>query len=209
METPEKTPPGGVKRVTVYASSSNGLADSYYDAAARLGTVLGQAGVEIVYGGGGVGLMRSMADQALAAGAHVHGVIPHFLNTVEHGHKSLSRLEVVSDMRERKFRMLVNSDAVVALPGGCGTFEEVFEVLTLKRLGDFLGPVVLVNTNRYFDRLVGMLEHSVREHFMSAKHLEMWTLVDEPETVFEAMRSASKWSSEARNFAAVRKTDDA
>ncbi|MFC1720296.1 TIGR00730 family Rossman fold protein [Pseudomonadota bacterium] len=198
-----------MKRVTVYASSSNALADSYYDAAARLGTVLGRAGVEIVYGGGGVGLMRSMADQALAAGAHVHGVIPHFLNTVEHSHKSLSRLEVVSDMRERKFRMLVNSDAVVALPGGCGTFEEVFEVLTLKRLGDFLGPIVLVNTNRYFDRLVGLLEYSVKERFMSGKHLEMWTLVDEPEAVFEAMRSASRWDSDARKFAAVRKPGDA
>ena len=205
METPVSTPPGGVKRVTVYASSSNALADCYYDAAARLGTVLGQAGVEIVYGGGGVGLMRSMADHAMAAGAHVHGVIPHFLNTVEHGHKTLSHLEVVSDMRERKRRMLVNSDAVVSLPGGSGTFEEVFEVLTLKRLGDFLGPVVLVNTNHYFDRLVGLLEYSVKERFMSAKHLEMWTVVDEPEAVFEAMHSASKWGSEAREYAAVRK----
>ena len=107
---------GTIKRVTVYASSSNALAKSYYDAAARLGTVLGQAGVDIVYGGGGVGLMRAMADKALEEGAHVHGVIPCFLNTVEHGHKSLSRLEVVSDMRERKHRMLADSDAVISLP---------------------------------------------------------------------------------------------
>jgi uncharacterized protein (TIGR00730 family) len=205
METPVNSPPSGVKRVTVYASSSNALAESYYDAAARLGTVLGQAGIEVVYGGGGVGLMRAMADHALAAGAHVHGVIPHFLNTVEHGHKNLSRLEVVGDMRERKHRMLVNSDAVVSLPGGSGTFEEVFEVLTLKRLGDFLGPVVLVNTNHYFDRLVDFLEHSVRENFMSEIHLKMWSLVDEPEAVFEAMHSASKWGREAREYAAVRK----
>jgi len=205
METPVNSPPTGVKRVTVYASSSDALAESYYDAAARLGTVLGQAGVEVVYGGGGVGLMRAMADHALAAGAHVHGVIPHFLNTVEHGHKNLSRLEVVDDMRERKHRMLVNSDAVVSLPGGSGTFEEVFEVLTLKRLGDFPGPVVLVNTNHYFDRLVDFLEHSVRENFMSEIHLKMWSLVDEPEAVFEAMHSASKWGREAREYAAVRK----
>lgn len=205
METPVNSPPSGVKRVTVYASSSNALAESYYDAAARLGTVLGQAGIEVVYGGGGVGLMRAMADHALTAGAHVHGVIPHFLNTVEHGHKNLSRLEVVGDMRERKHRMLVNSDAVVSLPGGSGTFEEVFEVLTLKRLGEFLGPVVLVNTNHYFDRLVDFLEHSVRENFMSEIHLKMWSLVDEPEAVFEAMHSASKWGREAREHAAVRK----
>lgn len=204
MGTPLKPAPDYIKRVTVYASSSNALAESYYDAAARLGAVLGAAGLEIVYGGGGVGLMRAMADQALAAGAHVHGVIPHFLNTVEHGHKSLSRLEVVADMRERKHRMIVDSHAVVSLPGGSGTFEELFEVLTLKRLGLFTGPIVLVNTNAYFDRFVEFLKHSVNERFMSELHLDMWSLVSEPEQVLEAMHMARAWSSAAREFAAVR-----
>ena len=197
--------PAQVQRVTVYASSSNALAESYYEAAARLGTVLGKAGLDIVYGGGGVGLMRAMADKALAAGAHVHGVIPGFLNTVEHGHQNLSQLDVVSDMRERKHRMLVDSDAVVTLPGGSGTFEEVFEVLTLKRLGAYLGPIVLVNTNNYFDRLVDFLNHSVNERFMSEMHLEMWSLVDEPEQVLDAMRSAKEWSRDARKFASMPK----
>jgi uncharacterized protein (TIGR00730 family) len=194
-----------ISRVTVYASSSNALADSYYDAAERLGGVLGEAGLDIIYGGGGVGLMRAMADRALAAGAHVHGVIPTFLNTVEHGHGSLSRLEVVADMRERKHRMLAGSDAVVSLPGGSGTFEEVFEVLTLKRLGLFLGPVVLVNTNGYFDRFVDFLEHSVSERFMADIHLEMWELVNEPEQVVEALLSSTPWAADAAKFAAVRK----
>ena len=197
--------PANVRRVTVYASSSNALADSYYDAASRLGRVLGGAGFDIVYGGGGVGLMRAMADNALEAGAHVHVVIPGFMNTVEHGHKSLSLLEVVEDMRERKHRMLVDSDAVISLPGGSGTFEEVFEVLTLKRLGLFLGPVVLVNTNHYFDRFVDFLEHSVSERFMSRQHLEMWSVIDEPEQVLDALHAATDWSSKAREFAAVRK----
>ena len=196
--------PPHIRRVTVYASSSNALAAGYYDAAARLGTVLGNAGLDIVYGGGGVGLMRAMADHALAAGAHVHGVIPHFLNTVEHGHKNLSRLEVVADMRERKHRMIADSHAVVSLPGGSGTFEELFEVLTLKRLGLFLGPVVLVNTNAYFDRFVDFLQHSVRERFMAEQHLGMWSLVDEPEQVLAAMHQAPAWSGDARDFAAVR-----
>ncbi len=200
----QKSPPK-VRRVTVYASSSNALADSYYDAAGRLGSILGSAGIDIVYGGGGIGLMRAMADNALEAGAHVHGVIPGFLNTVEHSHKNLSQLEVVDDMRERKHRMLVDSDAVVSLPGGSGTFEEVFEVLTLKRLGRFLGPVVLVNTNNYFDRFVGFLEHSVSERFMSQRHLEMWSMVDEPEQVLDALSSAKAWSSDAFKFAGVRR----
>ena len=196
--------PAGVRRVTVYASSSNALTANYYDAAGRLGEILGNAGMDIVYGGGGVGLMRAMADHALKEGAHVHGVIPDFLNTVEHGHKNLSHLEVVSDMRERKHRMLVDSDAVVTLPGGSGTFEELFEVLTLKRLGLFLGPVILVNTNRYFDRFIDLLEHSVKERFMQQQHLQMWSVVDQPEEVFDAMRSATGWSSVSRKFAAVR-----
>lgn len=197
--------PNHIQRVTVYASSSNALAESYYDAATRLGYVLGHAGLDIVYGGGGVGLMQRMADQALAAGAHVHGVIPEFLNTVEHGHKNLSQLEVVTDMRERKHRMIVDSDAVVSLPGGSGTFEEVFEVLTLKRLGQFTGPVILVNTNQYFDRFVEFLEHSVAERFMSELHLQMWSVVEEPEQVIQAMHTAMPWSREAHKFAAVRK----
>ena len=203
MDVSVQEAPAQVQRVTVYASSSNALAESYYDAAGRLGTVLGKAGVNIVYGGGGAGLMGAMANRALAEGAHVHGVIPDFLNTVEHGHQNLSQLEVVGDMRERKRRMLVDSNAVVSLSGGSGTFEEVFEVLTLKRLGYFLGPIVLVNTNSYFDRLVDFLEHSVSERFMSELHLEMWSIVDEPEQVFEAMLRATKWSRDARKFAAV------
>jgi uncharacterized protein (TIGR00730 family) len=196
--------PAGLRRVTVYASSSNALVDSYYEAASRLGAILGGAGLDIVYGGGGVGLMRAMADEALKSGAHVHGVIPDFLNTVEHGHKKLSRMEVVGDMRERKHRMLVDSDAVISLPGGSGTFEEVFEVLTMKRLGQFLGPVVLVNTNNYFDRMVDFLEHSVNEQFMSRLHLDMWSVVDEPEQVLDAITSAKQWSSEALSFASVK-----
>lgn len=205
MDIPINQEHGRTQRVTVYASSSSALADSYYDAAARLGTVLGKAGFTIVYGGGGVGLMGAMANNALAEGAHVHGVIPEFLNTVEHGHAGLSRLDVVEDMRERKHQMLLKSDAVVTLPGGSGTFEEVFEAITLKRLGDFLGPIVMVNTNNYFDRMVDFMAHSVSEKFMSERHLEMWSVVDQPEQVIEALQSARPWSRDERKFAAVRK----
>ena len=99
---------------------------------------------------------------------------------------------------------IADSHAVVSLPGGSGTFEEVFEVLTLKRLGLYLGPVVLINTRRYFDRFVDFLHHSVNERFMSDKHLQMWSVVDEPEQVLDAMHNAVRWSAAAREFAAVR-----
>ena len=196
--------PEHVKRVTVYASSSNGLADEYYEAAAMLGTVLGRAGLDVVYGGGGVGLMGAMADAALAEGAHVHGVIPGFLNTVEHGHQDLPRLDVVADMRERKQRMIENSDAVISLPGGSGTLEELFEVITLKRLGQFLGPIILLNTRDYYRRLNVFMTNAVDERFMSNRHLRMWSLVDEPEQILQAMHDAAEWSEDARQFAAVR-----
>lgn len=196
--------PEHIRRVTVYASSSNGLAAVYYDAAERLGSVLGRAGLDIVYGGGGVGLMGAMADRALAEGAHVHGVIPGFLNTVEHGHGKLPRLDVVADMRERKHRMIEDSHAVIALPGGSGTLEELFEVITLKRLGQFLGPILMLNTNGYYDRLDAFLRNAVRERFMSDRHLEMWSMVDEPEDVPRALHDAAEWSADARQFAAVR-----
>jgi uncharacterized protein (TIGR00730 family) len=199
----QKTP-RNISRVTVYASSSNGLAEAYYDAAARLGAVLGRAGLDIVYGGGGVGLMGAMADRALAEGAHVHGVIPGFLNTVEHGHGKLPRLDVVADMRERKQRMIEGSDAVISLPGGSGTLEELFEVITLKRLGQFLGPILLLNTNGYYERLDAFLRNAVRERFMSDRHLDMWSLVDEPEDVPLALEEAAEWGADARQFAAVR-----
>lgn len=193
-----------IRRVTVYASSSNALPEVYYDAAERLGGVLGRAGIGIIYGGGGVGLMGAMANRALAEGAPVRGVIPGFLNTVEHGHQGLSDLVVVDDMRERKRRMLDGSDAVVCLPGGSGTLEEVFEAITLKRLGQFLGPIVLLNTRGYYERLDAFLRHAVAERFMADRHLEMWTLVDTPEEVPQAFRAAPRWSAEARAFAAVR-----
>jgi len=195
--------PEHIRRVTVYASSSNGLDSVYYDAAEELGMRLGRAGLEIAYGGGGVGLMGAMANRALAEGAHVHGVIPGFLNTVEHGHDGLPSLDVVSDMRERKQRMIEGSNAVIALPGGTGTLEELLEVITLKRLGQFLGPVVLINTNGYYDRLADFLDNAVLERFMGKRHLDMWSLVENPSDVIQALHDAPAWSADARKFAAV------
>lgn len=191
------------QRVTVYAASSQALAPNYFDTAARLGRALAEAGHPIVYGGGGTGLMGAMADAALAAGGEVHGVIPEFLMNMEKGHHGLTSLDVVPDMRERKHRMLQNSCAVVTLPGGCGTFEEVFEAMTLKRLGQYFGPIVLVNSHGYYDLLLDFLRHSVRERFMAEAHLELWHSVEEPETVPEALGSLEPWSHDALKFAGV------
>ncbi|MGY6588311.1 MAG: LOG family protein [Wenzhouxiangella sp.] len=193
-----------IRRVTVYAASSQALESHYISAAERLGRCLAEAGIAIAYGGGSQGLMGAMADGALAAGGEIHGVIPEFLTHVEKGHQGLTSLDVVDTMHTRKARMLDNSDAVIALPGGCGTFEELFEVMTLKRLAQYLGPIVLVNTRGYYDELLSFLAHSVRERFMNKVHLDMWQSVDEPEQVIEALGVAPRWSQDHIRQASVK-----
>jgi len=189
--------------VTVYASSSAALKPVYYDAARRLGEILALAGKSIIYGAGGGGLMGAMADGALARGGAVYGVVPGFLQDLELTHRGLTGLEIVDDMRVRKHRMIEESDAVVTLPGGSGTYEELFETLTMKRLGQWLGPIIIVNTNGFYDGLLAFLGHSVEERFMGRSHLEMWSVVDEPEQVIEAIENARKWNSDALQFANV------
>jgi len=191
------------KRVTVYAASSQALAPEYFDVAARLGRALAVSGMPIAFGGGSTGLMGKLADAAIDAGGEIHGVIPKFLMDMEKGHQRLTSLEVVADMRVRKQMMLENSRAVVTLPGGCGTFEEVFEAMTLKRLGQYFGPIILVNTNGYYDLLLDFLRHSVREKFMNQAHLDLWHTVAQPEDVPEAIETAEPWSADALKFAGV------
>ena len=192
-----------IRRVTVYAASSQALHSDYISAAHRLGQTLARAGLVIVYGGGGHGLMGAMANAALTEGGEVHGVIPEFLTRIEQGHQKLTSMEVVPDMHTRKALLLEQSDAVIALPGGCGTFEELFEAMTLERLGQFLGPIILVNTAGYYDSLMQVLRHSVNEHFMSRIHLQMWQLVDEPEQALDALGKAAQWSASRIQQAAV------
>src|SRR5215510_7882841 len=148
-------------RICVYCASSQECDQVYHDAATDLGRRLAEARCTTVYGGGAVGLMGSLANGALAAGGEVVGIIPRFMTEIEWQHPGLASLEVVEDMRERKHRLLTGSDAVVALPGGCGTLEEMFEALTLKRLGLYFNPIVLVNTNDYYAPLRAFIERMV------------------------------------------------
>lgn len=192
-----------IKKIAVFAASSGAVAQSYHDAAADAGRALAQDCMSIVYGGGGTGLMGAIAQAALDAGSEVHGVVPRFLKDMEVSHTSLTSLTVVDDMRERKHLMLSQSGAVLALPGGCGTYEEVFEALTLKRLGQWLGPIVLLNTNGFYDRLSEFLQHAIAERFMAAQHADMWRVVNEPEQIIEALYNAPAWEADALQFATL------
>lgn len=189
--------------VAVYASSSAALDSVYYEAARRAGEVLAAAGKSIMYGAGGKGLMGAMADGALSGNARVFGVVPQFLQDLELTHRGLTSLKVVEDMRTRKQLMLENSQAVVTLPGGCGTYEELFEALTMKRLGQWKGPIVLLNTAGFYDRLIEFLEHSVAQRFMGDRHLELWSVVDEPEALVDALNNSQAWDEDALQFANV------
>src|SRR5262249_12534908 len=122
---------------------------------------------------------------------------------LEWGHPGLTELELVEDMRIRKHTMLARSQAAIALPGGCGTLEELLEAITLKRLGLYLNPIVLVNTRGFFDPLLELLEHAIREHFMDQRHARMWDVVAQPQQVPAALHGAAAWDAEARAFAAV------
>ncbi len=190
-------------RVLVFCASSRRCDDSYHALARELGTRLAKAGMRIVYGGGGVGSMGALADGALAAGGEVVGIQPRFMYELEWTHRGLTELHTVADMQERKRLMLASCDAVVALPGGSGTFEELFEVLTAKRLGLFCGPIVLVNQHAFFDLCVGLLDRCIEEGFMDARHRDMWQVVECVEDVIRAIDEAPGWSPQARRFAAL------
>lgn len=190
-----------IARVCVYCASSRRADPVYREAARALGRGLAEAGVEIAYGGGAIGSMGALADGALEAGGSVIGVLPRFMEELEWGHRGLSRLEVVNSMHERKAAMLAGADGVVALPGGCGTFEELLEAITWKRLGLFTAGIVLVNTRGFWDPLVAALGHAVDEGFMHEAHRTMWSVVSGPEGVLQALREAPPWSAEARRTA--------
>ena len=192
------------KNICVYCASSSACDTAYHDVARRLGGILAERGYSIIYGGGAVGSMGALADGAIASGGSIIGVLPKFMQELEWGHPRLTELRIVEDMRVRKHMMLSESDGVVALPGGSGTLEELFEALTLKRLGLYTKPIVLVNTRNYFAPLVDLLEHAIAERFMDRRHFEMWQLVDAPEDVPAALENAPPWSEAARGFAAVK-----
>lgn len=191
------------RAVCVYCASSRTAHPEYREAASRLGETLAVRGITVVYGGGGKGSMGALADGALSKGGRVIGILPRFMADLEWGHPGISELRLVEDMRTRKHMMLTGAQAAIALPGGCGTLEELFEAITLKRLGLFLGPIVLVNTRGFFRPLLQLLSHTVAEHFMDARHALMWQVVAEPEEVPDALERAPAWTAESRSFAAI------
>lgn len=189
------------RHVLVFCASSRSCDPAFHDAAAQLGRALADDGDTVVYGGGGVGSMGALADAAIDAGGRVVGIQPRFMRDLEWTHPKLSELILVDDMQQRKREMLSIADSVVTLPGGSGTFEELFEAITSKRLGLFRKPIIIVNQRGFFDDFLAMMQHSVNERFMHDEHLTIWQTVDVVDDVRRALRDAPEWSDRAIEFA--------
>lgn len=175
-----------MRRICVFAGSSVGARPEYADAARDLAAELVRRGIGLVYGGGSVGLMGVVADAALAKGGEVTGVIPRDLATRELAHPRLTDMRVVGSMHERKALMASLVDAFIALPGGLGTFEETFEVLTWSQLGIHRKPVGVLNVSGYFDGLLRMLAYAVRENFMKREYLGLLLFADTPGALLDS-----------------------
>lgn len=182
-----------MKRVTVYCASSSRIKPIYFDTTARLARLLVDNDYEVVFGGGSTGLMGKLADTVLEAGGRIKGIMPRFMHEVEWSHKGVTYFEYTDTMHERKAGLIRDTDGVVALPGGCGTFEELLEAITFKRLGLYDKPIVILNTDGFYDPLQTLLERSIEEQFMKPAHREMWRFVDEPEQVLELLNNPIPW----------------
>lgn len=173
--------------VCVFCGSGSGLNAVYSEDARKFGSLLAKSSVQLVYGGGNIGLMGKLADAVMQGGGKVTGVIPSFLLRREVGHRGITNLEVVDSMHQRKQRMADLADAFVALPGGWGTLEELAEILTWKQLGLISQPVFLLNTNRFFDPLFEQMRLMVREGFLRQGYFELLQIANTPEELLSML----------------------
>ena len=177
--------------VCVYCGSSANVAEPYRTAAEAVGRLLGRNRVQVIYGGGRVGLMGLVADAALAAGGEVVGIIPRHIEEMEVAHRGLTELHVVDSMHERKRMMAERAMAFVVLPGGLGTLDETFEILTWKQLGLHSRPIVLLDTNGYWGPLFAMIRHAAAENFIHPRHAQLFATASEVEDVLPMLAKSA------------------
>ena len=192
-----------LKNVCVYSASSTQIDPIYFQAADTLGRLLAQKGINLINGAGCLGLMARISDAALATGGTVTGIIPHFMVEQNWHHKGLTHLIETETMHERKRMMADLSDGIIALPGGCGTMEELLEIITWKQLGLYLKPIVILNTNGFYNPLLEMLERAIDQHFMRRQHGTIWQVAQTPDEALQLLYTTPIWSKDIRKFAAI------
>lgn len=180
---------------TIYCASSRKVDQKYFEATMALADELLTRNVRVIYGGGAVGLMGALADRYLEKGGKISGIIPEFMVKVEWAHPQVADMHIVHDMHERKKKLIEGTDAVIALPGGTGTLEELSEVITLKRLGKFSRPIIMLNTDGFYTPLDNFLTKMADEKFLSQEHLDMWKLIDEPSKFWSVYENFPDWGS--------------
>jgi uncharacterized protein (TIGR00730 family) len=189
--------------VCVFASSSSRINSEYAVAASSLGTLLARAGIDVVFGGGGIGLMGKLADSVIANGGMITGVIPSFMKDEGWDHLAVHEVIVTPDMGERKKVMFSMADSVVALPGGIGTLEELTEAITLKQLGLFKGPIIILNTLQFYKSFIEFLGHMISGNFLRYEHKGMWEVANTPEEVMVLLAKNEKWIHDPRSIAKI------
>jgi hypothetical protein len=189
--------------VCIFASSSSRINKEYASAASSLGLLLATAGMDVVFGGGGIGLMGKLADAVLENGGRITGVIPSFMKDEGWDHSAVSKMIVTTDMAERKKQMFAMANAIVALPGGVGTLEELTEAMTLKQLGLYRGPIIILNTQNFYKSFIEFLEHMVSGHFLRSEHKGMWEIASTAEEVMILLREHEDWHQDPRSIARI------
>jgi len=190
-------------RVCVFASSSSLVNSEYGQAASVLGNLLAKNNIEVVFGGGGIGLMGRLADSVIDNGGKITGVIPSFMKDEGWDHPRIRSMIITSDMGERKKTMFSMADGIVALPGGVGTLEELTEAMTLKQLGLFRGPIVILNIRGFYNPLIEFLGQMITGHFLRYEHKKMWEVAHTPEEVIHYLSREDEWISDPRSIARI------
>ena len=192
-----------IHAVTIYCASSRKSSQIYVTAARQLADILIDHQIGVVYGGGAVGLMGCIADRYIERKGNIKGVIPEFMVKVEWAHPGVKNMQIVRDMHERKKLLIEDTDAVIVLPGGTGTLEELMEVLALKRLGKFFKPIILLNTQQFYDPLISLFNSMVDNHFLRREHLDAYRVVNHPSEVIDAILNSPEWDEGAIEKAPV------
>lgn len=192
-----------IRRIAVYCASSTKIDQAYFDAASLLGRLLAEHDIALVNGAGNMGLMKACADGCMEAGGEAIGIIPTFMIKEGWCHKTMTQLIETEDMHVRQEKMAEMSDAAIVLPGGCGTFAELTELITWKQLGLYLKPIVLLNTNGYYNPLLQVLQQAIEQNFMRPEHANIWLVASTPEEALQMVLETPEWDTSIRRFAAI------
>ena len=191
------------KKIAVYCASSTQIDQTYFQDARRLGQLMAEQNITLVNGAGNMGLMSESADGCLEKGGQAIGVIPSFMIKEGWCHEGMTDIVETTDMHERQARMAEMTDAGIFLPGGCGTFAELMELITWKQLGLYLKPIILLNTKGYYDAMLNTLHQAVTENFMRPVHADIWRVAPTPEAALKMALETPLWDTSIRRFAKI------